>query len=229
MPWSKSSEGDIQPEMELQTRKVNKKVGLALDDGEFKWLLDQRLSANLLEIYNLHKDKVTEEMDTDTTVESKDVEMKVAQVVKDGWYEGGWDKTTHKRSGQGRLQYPNGAFYHGNFEKNHPNGIGLKIFPGGDAYFGDFVNGQMEGHGEYFSSEGVTYKGEFYRNVQEGDGTQTWPDGTKYTGSWKEGKKHGRGKVTVSDGSSYKGAWKEDMMHGEGREMFGIRIVIILL
>lgn len=198
-----------------QRKKVNKQVGLALKEGEF--CLDQMLSSNLRGIYDQHKWKLAEELGSETTADEKQIKTRVARKVEDGTYEGGWIKGTNKRAGEGRLVYPNGAFYHGNFDKDHPNGTGLKIFTDGDVYFGDFENHQMEGHGEYTSQEGITYEGEFHRNVQEGEGTQTWPDGTTYSGGWKEGKKHGKGKLLLSNGNSYVGDFKEDHFEGKGK------------
>lgn len=196
---------------------TKKGLGQGQEDTEFRWQLDERLKKDLRELYDEHREMVEEEMQTESEAEDNGITFKNVQAVQEGIYEGGWSAKSGQRLGEGRIIYHNGAMYHGQWDKNLPNGTGLKIFTDGDAYFGEFINGKMEGFGEYFTSDGKHYEGDFVRNEYEGEGTEEWEDGTVYKGGWKAGKKHGKGKLKLANGCSYDGGFKEGLFEGKGK------------
>ncbi|CAI2375817.1 unnamed protein product [Moneuplotes crassus] len=207
----------------IGTRKVvlnrdptKKGLGETEDDNKFRWKLDERLKKDLRDLYDEYKEMVEEEMQPESEAEEAGIKFINVQAVQEGVYEGGWSTKSNQRLGEGRIIYHNGTFHHGMWDRNLPNGTGLKVFTDGDVYFGEFVNGKMEGYGEYFTSDGKHYEGEFVRNVYEGEGTEEWDDGTVYKGGWKAGKKHGNGKLDLANGCSYEGGFKNGLFEGKG-------------
>ena len=51
------------------------------------------------------------------------------------------------------------------------HGKGRMVWPDGRSYFGDFYLDQRQGYGEYFFNDGSNYKGEFVDNKYHGVGT----------------------------------------------------------
>ncbi|CAI2373765.1 unnamed protein product [Moneuplotes crassus] len=212
-------EEEVTVKKRIITVSTTNRVGGAQDGKKpqkFEWSLDQRLKDEIRDLYEDHRHKIDEELDSRDHVHKKNFEMRNVSVVPEGFYEGSWNTKLNQRVGEGRIVFHNGVFYHGQFERNVPHGVGLKIFPSGDIYFGDFINGKIEGFGEYITSEGTRYEGDFTNNLKDGNGTQEWENGAYYEGGWKQGKKHGKGKLEFPDGSTYEGGFVNDRYHSKG-------------
>jgi len=93
--------------------------------------------------------------------------------------------------GQGRVDYPNGSWYAGQFDK-----------------------GQWHGQGEWHGSNGEVYKGQFQQGLFHGQGTLTVHD-SNYTGGFKQGRRDGEGTLKEA-GMTYRGEFKDDQYSGLG-------------
>ena len=54
---------------------------------------------------------------------------------------------------QGKLIFPNGDVYEGEFEKDLPHGEGKYFFSNGSVYEGEFAKGHLHGHGQFHFQE----------------------------------------------------------------------------
>ena len=152
--------------------------------------------------------------------------------------EGYWDHG--ELHGFGRIVYPNGDYYEGdfNFNKRHGRGafynVTLKSRFEGDwrddlphgrgeethenAYYqGEYVRGSKDGRGKFHWPDGSVYEGSFKENMLDGQGDYLWFDGRKYSGTWKDNKMHGMGLFVWPDGRRYEGGFAEDKKEGEGK------------
>eukprot|EP00747_Dinoflagellata_sp_TGD_P218303 gnl/TRDRNA2_/TRDRNA2_90581_c0_seq1.p1 gnl/TRDRNA2_/TRDRNA2_90581_c0~~gnl/TRDRNA2_/TRDRNA2_90581_c0_seq1.p1 ORF type:complete len:326 (-),score=37.82 gnl/TRDRNA2_/TRDRNA2_90581_c0_seq1:40-1017(-) len=116
----------------------------------------------------------------------------------------------------GRLMFPDGETYEGNYVNNKPGGSGQMNFPDGRLYEGQFQDGSPSGEGVMTWTSGQTYKGNFMAGLYHGKGTMTWPDASVFQGDFVDGKKHGEGFGRWPDGRSYWGYWENDLQHGDG-------------
>jgi hypothetical protein len=156
-----------------------------------------------------------------------------------GLFEGYWkDGKLHL---QGRIIYPNGDYYEGQFEnglrsgagkfetfnqnswyngtwkEDAKHGSGYERFEDGSRYEGDFVNDQKTGKGKFVWADGSSYTGDFLDGQLTGHGDYRWKDGRMYLGEWKDGKMNGRGKFTYADGVKvYEGQYVNDKKEGMG-------------
>lgn len=77
------------------------------------------------------------------------------------------------REGEGRMEWPNGKIYAGQWLRGKPHGHGLLTAPGerGWVYNGQFKNGLREGSGRCESiTRGIWYEGEWQAGIQHGIG-----------------------------------------------------------
>ena len=77
--------------------------------------------------------------------------------------------------GLGRLHYPDGKLYLGEFRNNHPTGNGTVNYPNGNVYYGGFVNNEPQGLGMMHFADGqihggVWREGRIYRRLLTTDG-----------------------------------------------------------
>ena len=96
------------------------------------------------------------------------------------------------------------------------NCYGKIVFPDGNEYVGEFYNGIVNGQGTWTWTDGSKYVGEFRNALAHGQGTRTFTNGDKYVGEYKEGNFHGQGTYTWADGTKYVGGWKDNEEHGQG-------------
>ena len=87
--------------------------------------------------------------------------------------------------GKGRLTYPNGSVYEGNFMSGKPWGRGKATSSNGDSYEGGWKDGKRHNAGEVH-----------------------YADGSCFVGTFKDGKKHGRGVLTLENLDSVEGHWE---------------------
>ena len=90
------------------------------------------------------------------------------------------------------------------------NGKGKLVYPNGDTYEGDFVNGSLEGEGVFIYVNYGVYQGQFSKNVRNGSGSFAFKTGDSYQGNWTNDKRDGIGKLTDYSGKIIsEGTWKE--------------------
>lgn len=85
-----------------------------------------------------------------------------------------------KRSGNGRMQWPNGDRYEGNWKDDLPHGQGMYEYVlHGCTYGGNFKNGQRHGPGKMLFDSGLEYDGMWQFNEANGMGRMTYPNGNQ--------------------------------------------------
>ena len=133
-------------------------------------------------------------------------------------YEG--EFSNGKRSGHGNYLHTNGDKYVGDHKNDNPHGKGTYTWVGGEVYVGDYKNGVAEGKGTLKFVDGDTYEGEFKQDKKHGFGTYQYADGSKYVGEYKFGEMHGQGTYTwvggEFDGDKYVGEYKNNKKNGQG-------------
>jgi hypothetical protein len=95
-------------------------------------------------------------------------------------------------SGKGRIKFPNGDVYEGDFNGGKMEGKGLLTSENGDRYHGQFKNGFKHGVGQFQAQAGERYAGTWLYNKREGDDAVAMEvDGSRYEGSYTANQKHG--------------------------------------
>lgn len=92
--------------------------------------------------------------------------------------------------GSGKVIWPDGKTYTGEFADGKMQGKGLKTWPeelGGGQFDGAFVEDMMVGKGVMTWPDGGVYTGDFLNDKMEGTGVKTWSDGRKYEGQYEDG------------------------------------------
>ena len=127
-----------------------------------------------------------------------------------------------KRSGKGKLTFPDGNVYEGNFKENFMEGKGkLSIKSNGSIYEGDFVKDKATGKGKFTYDDGKIFEGTFKDDQITSPGMWTYKNGDIYEGAIKNGSPHGKGVITYFNGDKYEGSllWHYDL-HGKGKMTF---------
>ena len=117
--------------------------------------------------------------------------------------------------GHGRLQWPDGASYLGEFQFNKLTGEGLYEWPDGSSYKGQVLDALRSGFG-IFTKDGVIYEGNWSKGLRHGSGVLTHKSGTCYKGEFKYGHKQGKGRIEYPNGNFYDGEWANDKKNGAG-------------
>lgn len=123
--------------------------------------------------------------------------------------------------GKGKILWPNGNKYKGQFYDGLPNGEGEKTFAEDLSILQcTFINGYAQGHGQLTKpgEQGYTYNGTFYHDEKDGEGEETWNNGaTYYKGQYKNGKYGPKGYYKFGEGSIYEGEFKDGKFQGKGK------------
>lgn len=125
-------------------------------------------------------------------------------------------------SGYGKMQYPNGDTYMGEFLKGEFHGQGEQRGQTIGHYVGEWHHGVRQGDGRWERSDGKLYEGSFKRDLYHGTGTLFVRGRVQYRGEWLYGTYHGRGRLTVQDGS-YLGEFVHHQRHGFGEQTYTVR------
>ncbi|ESO88630.1 hypothetical protein LOTGIDRAFT_125797, partial [Lottia gigantea] len=94
--------------------------------------------------------------------------------------------------------------------------VGKQYWPDGSYYHGDFNLDVRHGNGKIVWANGETYEGCFYKDRRHGNGLYTWADGSYFTGTFHIDRKEGYGKFTFANGNIFEGLYKEDEREGPG-------------
>ncbi|HEL0640762.1 TPA: hypothetical protein TUV15_001307 [Streptococcus equi subsp. zooepidemicus] len=91
-------------------------------------------------------------------------------------------------SSKASLTYDNGQIKYTGYVLNHRmNGKGKLVYPNGDTYVGDFNKGVFDGEGTFTASTGWSYSGQFKKGQADGKGTLKAKDSKVYKGTFKQG------------------------------------------
>ena len=131
--------------------------------------------------------------------------------------------------GKGKILWPNGDKYKGQFRDGVPNGQGEKTFSGDKSVLQcTFVNGYAQGNGKLIKPGdlGYTYEGTFFADKQDGEGEEKSNSGlTYYKGQYKNGKRGPKGLMKFGEGNVYEGEFKDNNIHGKGRLINEVRMI----
>ncbi|XP_071943123.1 alsin-like isoform X2 [Antedon mediterranea] len=141
---------------------------------------------------------------------------------KDATYDGAW--CLGKPHGRGKLTWPDGKFYHGNFVHGVQHGYGISSIPSIDGkgynekYEGQWLEGKKEVFGSLRYHNGDMYIGCFTDNMRHGHGVlDCRSPSSLYIGEWQKDKKQGYGAMEDSQrGEKYMGGWQDGYRHGKG-------------
>ncbi|XP_072936402.1 alsin isoform X2 [Epargyreus clarus] len=128
--------------------------------------------------------------------------------------------------GHGKMEIPGVGTYDGQWKDNLQNGYGIMKYTTGDVYEGYFKDGLPHGHGikkqgDFTSSSATIYTGEWNCGVRQGYGVMDdIGKGEKYLGNWSDNKKHGCGLIVTLDGIYYEGLFTQDILTGHGVMVF---------
>lgn len=139
----------------------------------------------------------------------------------------------------GKMDFPNGDSYDGEFSGNSRFGKGTYIWTSGDKYVGSWVDDAMQGSGKYYFANGSYASGEFNKNallkgtyyLENDFGTYSFgvdnynpvsvamvlKDGTEYNGAVSNGKLTGSTQIKYSNGDSYSGNVLDGRKNGSGQ------------
>jgi hypothetical protein len=124
-----------------------------------------------------------------------------------------------RRQGGGRVEWDNGAYFEGNFDKGTYSGHGRLRQPSGDEYQGEFEQGVESGHGRLLTAGGSTYIGDFRHGLPEGHGHYDDGNGAEYDGAFQAGRFHGHGKL-IEHGAVYQGEFARGELEGQGEAAY---------
>jgi len=134
------------------------------------------------------------------------------------------------------------AKFAGDYKDGLKSGNGKMVYPNGDIYEGEWGEDKMHGEGTYtYKKSGDIYSGTWASNKKNGEGTYeyavdssmvsgTWVEGqitagkwtlkgaAEYDGEFKLGRPYGDGKFTFASGLSQSGAFVEPPKSGEEEE-----------
>jgi len=131
-------------------------------------------------------------------------QVQETKTYKDGSVYTGQINGKGKKEGNGRIEWPNGNSYEGQWKKDKPNGEGTFTYANGIVYQGQWVDNVAKGHGVITMPNGCVIEGE-WTEMGNGTGTAVWADGTQYVGTFKDGAPHGEGVMTYPNGDRYEG------------------------
>lgn len=119
-------------------------------------------------------------------------------------------------TGKGRIIWPTGTSYDGEFSGNYLHGFGTFTGSDGSVYRGAWRMNAQHGIGrkQYHNSD--VYDGCWKEGIREGSGRYVWSNGNYYIGNWKKGKMDGRGVMKWFNGDLFDGFWLNGLRHGSG-------------
>jgi hypothetical protein len=119
--------------------------------------------------------------------------------------------------GVGKMKWPTGLEYEGEWTAAIPHGAGRLLDSTGIEYVGGFKLGFLWGEGKLKIPGQFTYSGEMVYGKRVGQGNATFANGTKYKGEWDRDQMHGEGHFWFSNSYHYKGEFARNQFNGEGK------------
>ena len=106
--------------------------------------------------------------------------------------------------------YDGEVYVEGDCEGTCPHGFGRIRWPNGEQYVGEWKHGERHGRGVHRWPDDVQiYEGEFKDDFLHGRGKMRWSDGRIYEGEWKKGGMQ-CGTMKWPNGDFYEGEWNDD-------------------
>eukprot|EP00736_Rhodelphis_marinus_P008614 Rmarinus@m.20832 len=138
-------------------------------------------------------------------------------------YSGQW--RDDRQHGWGRMVYPSGNVYEGNWEHGVKQGLGMMHwYTKRELYVGDWKDNKPDGFGEYIWYREIglltpcqqhnLYKGQWKDGLRHGIGMFVYANGGCYYGQFKNNKKDGWGILTLKNGRQYQGTFRNDRLEG---------------
>lgn len=126
--------------------------------------------------------------------------------------------------GKGKVNFPDGYVYEGEFKNNKYHGQGKQIDPAGWSYTGEFAFGKYQGRGVLVSAQGDTYEGNFAAGYKQGKGTLTYGNGDRYIGDFVADQFQGKGRYEFAGGAAQDGEWKANRLQGTCTILFALKM-----
>ncbi|KAG6544559.1 hypothetical protein Mapa_013981 [Marchantia paleacea] len=112
------------------------------------------------------------------------------------------------------MDFKNGI-YRGRCLTGLPDGKGRLTFPDGSFYDGQWKQGKRAGAGAFYYANGDLFQGSWKDDVMHGKGWMYYHNGDRlYANFWK-GKAHGEGRFYAAQGDVFFGQFRENWRHGE--------------
>jgi hypothetical protein len=92
-------------------------------------------------------------------------------------------------------------------------GYGKMVFPNGAIYKGEWSYNKRNGQGQFFFTDFATYEGNWKRNKRDGQGKFIFPDGASYHGEFDKNAFHGKGVLADAQGVVLaEGEWENNKL-----------------
>lgn len=129
-----------------------------------------------------------------------------------------------QRVSKGKINYPDGSVYEGEWNSQGPHGEGMLILKRGEniKYTGRFENNHT-GYGRIEWADGVHYEGGWSNYETSGIGTMYIGDRVD-KGEYTNGCRTGKGRMEWQNGDWYEGGWNDKGANGYGTYKIGNRI-----
>lgn len=100
------------------------------------------------------------------------------------------------------------ATFEGNYENGAKQGVGKMTFPNGDIYHGEWKEDKMSGDGSFMYANGDIFSGRFESGIRSGKGTYEFAeDKSLLVGNWTDNSITD-GKWVFKDGGAYAGRFE---------------------
>lgn len=118
------------------------------------------------------------------------------------------------------------AKYEGNYKDGLKSGIGKMLYPNGDVYEGEWVDNKMQGEGTYtYKKTGDIYSGSWVADKKHGQGSYEFgADSSMMTGTWESGQIT-TGEWVLKGCGKFEGNFKLGRPYGQGKFTFENNLV----
>lgn len=114
------------------------------------------------------------------------------------------------------IRLSDGSIYIGEYIDNNGfyelTGLGKISYPNGNKYIGEFKDGNLSGHGTYYFNDGEEHCGVFKYGIPNGVGMHQYTSGAVYIGGFRNGKRGGYGLYCFPNGKIDFGVWVNNIL-----------------